>query len=269
MTRLSVLKAAEYLLWSRRSGAAPRDLPGELEPADLEHGYAIQLETVKLRGEPVAGYKIGLTHPAAQQAAGVSAPIAGRLAPSDIVREAGTIRLAPQHLRIVEAELVFEIGRTLSESDLPVREQTLRDSVSAVYAGIELCNSRLSAADPPLPSIVADNGNADRLIIGEPLADWQARLRAELPVLLTRGSGEPVHGSSLRVLGSPLKAVLWLANWLISRGERLQAGALVASGSCTGMTEIARNDVVTAVFGGTAKVTAEFKSMQNLIEARA
>ena len=269
MTRLTVLKAAEYLLWSRRSGAAPRDLPGELQPADLEQGYQIQLETAKMRGEPVAGYKIGLTNPAAQQAAGVSAPIAGRLASSDIVRVEGMIRLAPQHLRIVEAELVFEIGRTLSESDMPVREQTIQGCVSAVYAGIELCNSRMSAADPPLPSIVADNSNADLLIVGEPLAEWQERLRAEIPVLLARGSGEPVHGSSLRVLGSPLKAVLWLANWLISRGERLQAGALVASGSCTGMTEIARNDTVTAVFGGAAKVTAEFKSTQNAIEARA
>ena len=269
MTRLSILKAAEFLLWSRRSGAGPGDLPRELEPADLEHGYAIQLETAKLRGQPVAGYKVGLTHPAAQQAAGVSAPIAGRLAAGDIVRGPGPIQLAPQHLRIVEAELVFEIGRTLSESDLPIREQTLRESVSAVYAGLELCNSRLSAADPPLPSVVADNSNADLLIIGEPLPDWQTKLRGELPVQLTRRSGDPVHGSSLRVLGSPLKSVIWLAGWLLSRGERLEPGALIASGSCTGMTEIARNDAVTAVFGDAAKVAAEFKSTQNVIEARA
>jgi 2-keto-4-pentenoate hydratase len=269
MTRLNVLKAAEFLLWSRRSGAAPRDLPRELEPADLEHGYAIQLETVKLRGQPVAGYKIGLTNPAAQQAAGVSAPIAGRLAPSDIIREPGPIKLAQQHLRIVEAELVFAIGRTLSPSDLPVREHTLLESVSAVYAGIELCNSRLSAADPPLPSVVADNSNADLLIVGEPLADWQTKLRGELPVRLTRRSGDPVHGSSLRVLGSPLKSVIWLAGWLLSRGERLEAGSLIASGSCTGMTEIAREDAVSAVFGETATVAAQFKSTQNVIEARA
>ena len=271
MTRLNVLKAAEFLLWSRRSGAAPRDLPRELEPADLEHGYAIQLETAKLRGQPVAGYKVGLTNLAAQRAAGVSAPIAGRLAPTDIIRGPGPspIPLAPQHLRIVEAELVFEIGRTLSQSDLPIREQTLRESVSAVYAGMELCNSRLSAADPPLPAVVADNSNADVLIVGEPLPDWQMKLRGELPVLLTRRGGEPVHGSSLRVLGSPLKAVIWLAGWLLSRGERLAAGSLIASGSCTGVTEIARNDVVTAVFGDIAKVTAEFRSTQNVIEARA
>jgi len=269
MTRPSVLEAAEFLLCSRRSGAAPRDLPRELEPADLEQGYAIQLETAKLRGLPVAGYKIGLTHPAAQEAAGVAEPIAGRLAPSDIVRQPGPIHLAPHHLRIVEAELVFEIGRTLSPSDLPIREQTLRESVSAVYAGIELCNSRLSATDPPLPSVVADNSNADVLIVGEPLTDWQRRLRGELPVLLTRRGGEPVHGSSRRVLGSPLKSVIWLAGWLLSRGERLAAGSLIASGSCTGMTEIGHNDGVTAVFADTANVTAEFKSTQNVIEARA
>lgn len=269
MTRLNVLKAAEFLLWSRRCGAAPRDLPQELEPTDLEHGYAIQLETAKLRGQQVAGYKVGLTHPAAQQAAGVSAPIAGRLLPTDIVRGPGPIKLPPQHLRIVEAELIFEIGRTLSDSDLPIREQTLRESVRAVYTGIELCNSRLSAADPPLPSVVADNSNADLLIVGDPLPDWQTKLRGEMPVRLTRRSGDPVDGSSLRVLGNPLKSLIWLASWLLARGERLEAGSLIASGSCTGMTEIARNDTVTAVFGDTAQVLADFKSIPNLIEARA
>ncbi len=199
----------------------------------------------------------------------MSVPIAGRLLPTDIVRGAGPIKLPPQHLRIVEAELIFEIGRTLSDSDLPIREQTLRENVRAVYAGIELCNSRLSAADPPLPSVVADNSNADLLIIGEPLPDWQMKLRAELPVRLTRRSGDPVHGSSLRVLGDPLKSVLWLAGWLLSRGERLEAGSLIASGSCTGMTEIAPSDTVTAVFGETVKVLGEFKSIPNVIEARA
>lgn len=269
MTRMNVLKAAEFLLWSRRSGASPRDLPRELEPSDLETGYAIQLETMRLRGHPIAGYKVGLTNVAAQQAAGVSAPIAGRLAPSDIIRGPALLKLAPHHLRIVEAELVFEIGHTLSQAHVPLREQTLRESISAVYAGIELCNSRLSAADPPLASVVADNSNADLLIVGEALEDWQAALRAELPVSLTRRSGKPVYGSSLRVLGAPLKSLLWLANWLISRGERLEAGSLIASGSCTGMTEIADNDTVTAQFGDSARVTAEFKSTANLIEAKA
>ncbi len=269
MIRLNVLKAAEFLLWSRRYGAAPRDLPRELEPADLEDAYAIQLETAKLRGQRVAGYKIGLTSPLAQQSAGVSAPIAGRLARGDIIRAPESIELPSQHLRIVEAELVFEIGRTLSEANLPIREQTLRESVGAVYAGIELCNSRLIAADPPLASVVADNSNADLLILGEPLPDWQAALRGELPVLLSCRSGDPVHGSSLRVLGSPLKSVIWLANWLLSRGERLEPGCLIASGSCTGMTEIARNDAVIAIFGGIARVTADFKTTQTMIEARA
>ena len=266
---MNVLKAAEFLLWSRRSGASPRDLPRELEPSDLEIGYAIQLETMRLRGHPTAGYKVGLTNAAAQQAAGVSAPIAGRLAPSDIIRGPALIKLATHHLRIVEAELVFEIGRTLSQAHVPLREQTLRESISAVYAGIELCNSRLSATDPPLASIVADNSNADLLILGEALEDWQAALREELPISLTRCSGEPVYGSSLRVLGAPLKSVLWLVNWLICRGERLEAGSFIASGSCTGMTEIAGNDTVTARFGDGARVTAEFKTPANLIEARA
>jgi 2-keto-4-pentenoate hydratase len=55
-----------------------------------------------------------------------------------------------------------------------------------------------------------------------------------------------------------VKAVAWLANWLRARGESLKAGDLIASGSCTGMTEVARDDAVIAEFGGGARVAVDF-----------
>lgn len=269
MIRLRVHKAAEFLMWSRCAGLAGRDLPADLTPVDIEEGYAIQAAVAKLRAMSTAGYKVGLTNAESQRANGVCEPIAGRLASPDILRSPARIELPAKHLRIVEAEFVFEIGRGISAADLPIGEANIRDYIRAVHSGIEICNSRLSAQEAPLPCVIADNSNADLLVIGEPLANWPAALERDIPVVLSRRSGRPVHGSSGRVLGSPLKALIWLANWLASRGERLECGDLVASGSCTGMTEVAPEDCVIGAFGQAAQVSVEFQSVGDLEEVRA
>lgn len=269
MNRIRVHKAAEFLMWSRCAGMTGRDLPGEIAPVDIEEGYAIQAAAAKLRALSTVGYKVGLTNAQAQQANGVSEPIAGRLASPDILRSPARVQLPPKHLRIVEAEFVFEIGRSISAADLPIGEANIRDYIRAVHCGIEICNSRLSAQDPPLPCVVADNSNADLLVIGEPVLNWPAAFERDMQVVLSRRSGGPVQGSSSRVLGSPLKSLVWLANWLVSRGGRLECGILVASGSCTGMTEVAPEDCVIAEFGQGAQVSVDFQSVGDLEEVRA
>ena len=259
MTANSITKAAELFSWSRRVGAPIRSLPADLLPKTLEQAYDIQIATFRLRGMGTAGFKIGLTNVEAQRSAGAAAPIAGRLASADILRSRARIPLPHDHLRIVEAEVVFEVGYAASADDVSLSEAEVYHCLRGAFAGIEVCNSRLSASDDAsLPAIVADNSNADRLIVGERLRDWSVETLAALPVTLTRRGQPVVDGATRRVLGHPLKAVTWLANWLGARGEGLKSGDLIASGSCTGMTEVARDDAVIAVFGGGARVAVDF-----------
>lgn len=270
MTAVSITKAAELFSWSRRVGAPIRILPADLVPRNLEEAYEIQVATVRLRGVGTAGFKVGLTNVEAQRGAGAAAPIAGRLVTADILRSPARIALSDHHLRIVEAEVVFEVGCAVSAADMPLSEADVYQCLRAAYAGIEVCNSRLSGSeDAPLPAIVADNSNADRLVVGDRLTDWSLDALADLPVTLTRRGQRPIEGSTRRVLDNPLKAVTWLANWLCSRGEGLKEGDLIASGSCTGMTEVARDDAVTATFGGVARVSVEFTEvdMKNGVRA--
>lgn len=259
MTAISIKKAAEFFSWSRRVGAPIRVLPADLLPKTLEQAYDIQLATFRLRGMSSAGFKVGLTNAEAQYNAGAIAPIAGRLASADILRSPARIALSHDHLRIVEAEVVFEVGCAVSADDMPLSEAEVRHRLSGAYAGIEICNSRLSGSDDaPLPAIVADNGNADRLVVGDRFTDWSFETLTDMPVTLTRRGRPVVDGSTHRVLGHPLKAVTWLVNWLGARGEGLKAGDLIASGSCTGMTEVAPDDAVVATFAGGARVAVDF-----------
>lgn len=262
MTAVSIKKAAELFCESRRVGAPIQVLPADLVPRNLEDAYDIQIATVRLRGMGTAGFKVGLTNVEAQRSVGAAAPIAGRLVTADILRSPARIALPDDHLRIVEAEIVFEMGCTVSAADAPLSEADLSHCLRAAYAGIEICNSRLGGSDDaPLAAIVADNSNADLLVVGDRLMDWSFDALSDLPVTLMRRGQRPIDGSTRRVLDNPLKAVTWLANWLCARGEGLKEGDLIASGSCTGMTEVARYDVISATFGGVARVSVEFTEL--------
>jgi 2-keto-4-pentenoate hydratase len=270
MTAVSITKAAELFSWSRRVGAPIRTLPADLLPKTLEQAYDIQIATFRLRGMGTAGFKIGLTNVEAQRSSGAAAPIAGRLASADILRSPARIALSHDHLRIVEAEVVFEVGCTILANDGPLSDADLHHCLRGAYAGIEICNSRLSASDDaPLPAIVADNSNADRLVIGERLPHWSIEALADLRVTLTRSGQPAIDGTSRRVLGQPVKALTWLVNWLGTRGEGLKAGDLIASGSCTGMTEVAPGDSVVATFDGGARVAVDFTEVETKSGARA
>ncbi len=257
------MRAAELLALARRNRVRPLRFPPALSPHSLEEGYAIQVTAARLRNSTPAGYKIGLTSAESQRSMGVVEPIAGRLAAVDLQRSPARIHLGSQHLRIVEAEVVFEIGRALPPEEAPYTELAVADAVRSAFGGIEICDSRFSSADDSsVAQLVADNSNADLLVVGDPLVDWRRPGFESLPVTLTRQDGTAVTGSPGRVLGHPLRALTWLANWLAARGEGLTAGGLVASGTCTGMVETAFTDTVVATFGAHARVVVELVSQK-------
>ncbi|MFL6056509.1 MAG: 2-keto-4-pentenoate hydratase [Actinoallomurus sp.] len=62
------------------------------------------------------------------------------------------------------------------------------------------------------------------------------------------------------VLGSPLNALIWLANTLGELGVTLEAGHVILPGSVTAAVPVAAGDVFTATFAGLGAVTADFRT---------
>lgn len=268
MSVLRVNGCAEYLIECRRGRRRPRELPADVAPRDLDEAYHIQMAVARYRGI-TAGFKIGITSVEAQRATGATAPIVGRLAAQDIVWGSKRTVLGEQHLRIAEAEVVFEMGEDLPFARAPFSQEQIARSVSGAFAGIEICNSRFRDVDAvPLTDVVADNSNADLLVVGQRLSDTDMESLANLPVTLMRAGRAAATGSTAKVLGHPLASLTWLANWLAGRGEGLKRGQLVATGSCTGMTEFAPSDVLVATFGPDTAVAAEFVPDNSIIEVR-
>lgn len=253
------LRAAKLLADARRSGMRLNGLPPDLTPADIEQAYAIQLVGAQLRDGRTAGFKIGLTSAEAQHSIGAKAPIVGRLAAQDLHRTADKIATNAGHLRIVEAEILFQMRCDLIPGNMPFAEVDVVDSIAGAFAGIEICDSRFSNGDElTLAHLVADDSNADRVIIGEAIDGWRSAHLEDLPVTLTLRGRPAIIRSTASVLGHPVRSVTWLANWLAVRGEILREGQFIASGSCTGFIEASPNDLVVARFGGRAQVSAEF-----------
>jgi len=261
LTPANATQAAQLLLRARRTNIPLEDLPMELRPADVAAGYAIQRMAVRLRGQEIAGYKVGLTNVRAQRATGATEPIVGRLAIADVRRSPA--RLVVAERRIVEAEVIFEVAHDLPVRQAPFTSAEVAEVLGTACAGIEVCASRFTGDDLSIAHLVADNSNAEFLVVGEPLpASAMARL-ADLPVTLSRRGQDPVPGSTANVLGQPLISVTWLANWLAQQGEGLKRGQLIASGSCTGMNEAATDDLVVARFGSYAQAILEFAPKGN------
>lgn len=166
--------------------------------------------------------------------------------------------------------MIFEIGSDLPAGQAPHSEERVRASVSRAFAGIELCDTRFDASvDPPPACVVADNSNADLLVVGDELTEQDLSSLADLPVTLQRRGKPDVAGSTRNVLGHPLRALTWLANWLARHGEGLKRGQLISGGSCTGMTQAGAAETIVVTFGSGARACVEFTAGNRAKEVRA
>ncbi|MEO5707873.1 MAG: hypothetical protein ABIT10_02095 [Alteraurantiacibacter sp.] len=240
------------LLTARGRAAPPMSLARQV--TDLSQAYRIQRRVAAAANLPVMVWKIGLTGTAGRAAFGAAEPAIGRLAASSIYSNASSILYQEPEL-YAEAELVFEMASDLPMQKDPYSRAQVAGALKAVYAGIEIVRTRFANSDLSLGQLVADNCMAEGLVLGRKLADgWEDHF-ADMPVTLLRqsgnGPGEIATGGTSLVMGNPLDALVWLANWLrANEGISLTREQLIASGTCTGATRIFAGDTVVVSFDG-------------------
>lgn len=210
----------------------------------LDDAYAIQRSIAQRSHLPVMVWKLGLTGAGGRAAFGAAEPVIGRLPASAIYSDRSFIRHLGGEL-FAEAELVFELGADLPAQASPYSRDDLSRVITGLYAGIEIVRTRFDSSDLTLGQLVADNVMAHGLVCGTKLSDgWDDRFAA-MPVSLIRNEEPPVEGSTANVMADPLDALVWLANWLREHeGYTLKREQLIASGTCTGATDIFPGDVV-------------------------
>jgi 2-keto-4-pentenoate hydratase len=150
----------------------------------------------------------------------------------------------------VECEIGLRLGRDVTPGEGPLALGSLADVIHAVVPTIEIVAGRFEnpmAAEPA--SLVADNGMAGYLILGDPMPLADAPDLSRLNAVL-RVNGDQVASGDLASAGfDPLEMLAWLAGNLSRRGIGLSAGTIVSTGSLTGVHFVRPDDGIVADLG--------------------
>ena len=219
---------ARLLLEARQSGRAITALPPELVPASADEAYAVQDLVAPALGR-IAGWKVGAASPTAEPNC---APLFADLVAASPAR----FPAARFPLGGIEGELAFRFGKALPPRAEAYNEEEVWQAASTLHPAIELVQSRFAdfRAQDKL-ALLADNQSNGAFCYGAALVDWRRvdflGQKAEL-VIDGKVRASATGGNAA---GHPRRLLAWLANHLSRRGIGLAAGAVVTTGTHTGL----------------------------------
>lgn len=250
---------AGMLLGAYTSRQPVDPLTEKYDALTMADAYEIQLLQVRRwlgAGARIKGHKIGLTSAAMQRQLGVDQPDYGHLLDSMFWLEHEPIPAARFLQPRVEPEIAFVLDKELRGPGV-----TAADAIGAtgyVLPALELIDSRIRDWRIGLLDTIADNASSAGVILGSspvPLTAVDLRLAG---CNLHKNAELAGTGAGGAVLGSPLTAVVWLANTLGERGIVLEPGQVILPGSVTAAIPVGPGDTVMATFAGLGSVTARF-----------
>jgi len=252
-------EAARLIAQARRQHQTLNGLPSHLAPADLRQAYEIQDMLVDIWQAPVGGWKVGATNEAAQELFATDRPFFGPVFADDIHPSPCT--LDPEKLwgLGVESEFAFRFGRVLGPRQAAYGRDEICDAIDALIPAIEVVSSRLDKpAGYGVGQLIADGAGNGALVLGEQIADWRGiDLAAAGAQLLVNGQ-QRAQGTGEQVLGHPLTSLEWFVAQAHARGHVIEPGAIVTTGSCTGLHMLEAGDEATADFGPLGSVSVRF-----------
>ena len=259
MTPNQIREAAEFLMKAAAARKRVDNLPEGLRPATEAEGAAIWAYILGVNSKPIVGWKIGATADAAQQAMGLSGPFVGFLTEDMIDQNNVTYQYKDMLGPIVESEYAFRMNADLPPKAEPYTRAEVEAAVGSLIIGFEIPERRLGN-NHNLGALgsISDHGGTGRFVIGHEFTDWKGKDCADTEVVLTFSGQEKGRGKGAAMMGHPLEALTWFANFLSSKGLTLEKGQFVTTGSATGVIQCPSPCVAEADFGPLGKVTATF-----------
>jgi 2-keto-4-pentenoate hydratase len=251
-------RAAAALCEAEAKRAPLPGLPEAARPRDVAEAYAVQDRFAAFLGRPV-GYKIAYINPDVQRALGIPSPMFGRLFEGRVF--ASPARLAATRFNhiLVETEFSFRMARDLPPRAAAYTREEVEDAVAAVMPSFELADTRYSDWRKVAPlDAVADNALGSHWVGGAERADVRGLDLAAQEVVSSVNGRVASRGRGANVGGSPLAALVWLANELNRWGRGLVAGDRITTGCCMDVLELHAGDSAEADFGALGRVRVEF-----------
>jgi 2-keto-4-pentenoate hydratase len=249
-------KEAGSMLWAAfRSRQPIRALPDECRPRNISEGYQVQEAMVGIAGQKVVGWKIGCTSEHAQDLLNVDAPFAGRVLASSVLLSPARLKDGTVTMGIVEAEFAFTLGHDLPARPRGYAIEEVIDAIGELRPAIELPDSRfVDWQSVGAPQLIADNGVAAILVLGQPARNWSAQELRYQRVTVSINGATMAEGTGANVLGDPCRALAWLTNEMSKSGIGLKKGEIISTGSCADVVHISPGDRIVADFGAIGRV---------------
>lgn len=258
MKKQEVERAVAYLADAWEVGNLIEQLPEECRPKTAKEGMQVQDALADYFGFDVGGWKIGCTSEYAQKLLKTDGPFAGRIFAARVNRSGIKLSGLIYKMRGLEGEFAFVLGKDLKPRKRPYTRAEVRDAVMELRPAIEIVDSRFKDwLAVTTPHLIADMGCNAALILGEPIKGWK-KIDLTKAAAKMKVDGKVVgSGKGADVLGDPLLALAWLANFMRDRGG-LQAGQIISTGTCTGFYKAPEKAKVVADFGKLGKVKLDF-----------
>jgi 2-oxo-3-hexenedioate decarboxylase len=201
---------------------------------DVDLAYAAQWSGVQAKldaGESLVGAKLGLTSRVKQQVMKVDSPLYGWVTSSMLAPYGEPLDLANFIHPRVEPEIAFLLGRDLEG---PATVTSVLSATEAVFAAVDVLDSRYENFRFTLADVIADNASAGAFLIGPKAVPPADLIDLALVGCVLRVDGEvTATAAGAATMGHPAAAVAWLANRLAGQGQQLKAGMVVFSGGLT------------------------------------
>ncbi|KAA9165725.1 2-keto-4-pentenoate hydratase [Amycolatopsis acidicola] len=256
-----VREVADRLLLAYAKGEPTAPVIDSQPGATVEDAYRIQQEQVRTwveRGQIIKGHKVGLASRAMQEQMGVDQPDYGHLLSDMFHLEHHPIPAGAYLQPRIEPEIAFVLGKKLSGPGV-----TVADAIRAtefVVPALEIVDSRITDWKISIVDTIADNASSGGVVLGSKptaLSDVDLRLTG---CTLQLGGELVATGAGAAVLGSPVNALVWLANTVGPLGIDLEPGHVILPGSMTRAFPVKPGDTVFANMGDLGGVTAVFGS---------
>jgi 2-oxopent-4-enoate/cis-2-oxohex-4-enoate hydratase len=247
-------------LYQALQGRTPVDPLTDREPdITIADAYQIQQRMVQRRvdaGETVVGKKIGVTSKVVMQMLKVDQPDFGQMTSGMVFSEGEAIRADSMIAPKAEAEVAFVL-----KSDLMGPGVTAADVLRAtdfVVPCFEIVDSRIRDWKIRIQDTVADNASCGVLVLGG-VRKSPRQLDLALAGMVLEKNGDVVSTSAgVAVQGSPVNAVVWLANTLGRLGIGLKAGEIILSGSQSPLVPVKAGDCFHCSVGGLGGTSVRF-----------
>ena len=248
-------RLAELLFRAADNGSqVPRSEGNFLD--SVETAYAVQREVIRMAGLPRGGWKVGATSVQPQRLLGAKEPATAPMFTSNCLTSPATVAVFDNQSPCVEGEFAFRFS-----SALPAREEgytldEVLEAVESVMPAIEVVGCRFEGGYDGLGALrlVADSTAHTAFVSGGETKDWRGMDLNAHSATMFRNGESIMEGTGANVLDGPLSVLLWTANHLSRLGEAIEAGEIITTGTCTGITPVSPGDVAVADFGSLGKV---------------